>query len=189
MVELLVVIALLAIVMLIAIPTFGNIQDRTNQSIYESKIARVKAAAESYSEETGVMAYDIATLIRQGKLEADNESGEYRNPVDGQDMRCYAVEVRYENMQYYASVHETTRCLTPEEINDLYGSIKIKAFQEDGNPLEPAYKDSGEWYNAPLLLGYELKNSELESKINQITWVGDRSITCTKEDGNLNTLA
>ena len=82
MVELLAVIALLAIVMLIAIPTFGNIQDRTNQSIYESKIARVKAAAESYSEETGVMAYDIATLIRQGKLEADNESGEYRNPVE-----------------------------------------------------------------------------------------------------------
>ncbi|MBR1749163.1 MAG: prepilin-type N-terminal cleavage/methylation domain-containing protein, partial [Bacilli bacterium] len=110
MVELLAVIALLAIVMLIAIPTFGSIQSRTNQSIYESKIASVKAAAESYSEETGVMAYDIATLISQGKLEADNESGEYRNPVDGQDMRCYAVEVRYENMQYYASVHETNRC-------------------------------------------------------------------------------
>ena len=196
MVELLAVIALLAIVMLIAIPTFGSIQDRTNQSIYESKIASVKAAAESYSEETGTMAFDIATLIRQGKLEADNESGEYRNPVDGKDMRCYAVEVRYENMQYYASVHKTDKCLTTQELNDLYGSIKIKAFQENGSPLEPVYIRSSEgdnnslilseWYNVPLFLGYELKNSDLESKIEQITWVGDRSITCPQENVSLN---
>ena len=182
MVELLAVISLLAIVILIAVPTFGSVRDRTNQSIYESKIASVKAASEAYSEETGEIAFDVGTLISQGKLEADNESGEYRNPVNGDDMRCYAVEVRYENLQYYANVHETSRCLSTEELQNLYGTIKIQAFKNDGNPLVPIHEN---WYNESLKLGYELKKSELASQIEQITWVGDRSITCTKEAGNL----
>ena len=174
-------ISILAIVILIAVPTFGSVRDRTNQSIYESKIASVKAASEAYSEETGEIAFDVGTLIRQGKLEADNESGEYRNPVNGEDMSCYAVEVRYENLHYYANVHETKSCLTPDELQDLYGIVSIQVFDSEKKPLNQPIHEN--WYNQPIRLGYRIKDLGIDYEIKQITWVGDQSITCT--DGNL----
>ena len=185
MVELLAVIAILAIIILIAVPTFGGVKERTNQSVYESKIASVKAASEAYSEESGKMVFDIRTLISEGKLEADNESGEYLNPVNGEDMRCYIVNVRYENLQYYANVHESSECLDEAELEAIYGAVKVIAYNKDKtDKVEPYHQN---WYNEPIIISYELSETAnyTSSNIERISWQGDRSITCTKEAGDL----
>ena len=185
MVELLAVISILAVILLIAVPVFSGVRERINQSIYESKIANIKAASEGYSEESGKMVFDVKTLIQAGKLEADNESGEYRNPVNGQDMRCYIVNVRYEDLQYYANVHEMTTCLDEATLEALYGAVKIVAYNKEKDTIiNPYYQ---EFYKEPIFVGFELtQNSNYSlSNIVKIAWTGEQGRTCTKENGDL----
>ena len=185
LVELLGVIAIMAVIMMIAVPVFQGVRERTNQSVYETKIASVQAASEKYATDTGKTVFDIRTLISQGKLEADNESGEYLNPVNGEDMRCYVVSVRYENLQYYANVHETKVCYSEEELESMYGAIQIVAYNATKTDIVSAEYEG--WYNEPLFLGYQIMDNEMYTveNLKKISWVGDRNTTCTKEEGNL----
>ena len=186
MVELLAVIAILAIIMLIAVPIFGGIADQTNQSVYESKIANVKAAAEAYAEESGRTVFDIKTLIEAGKIEADNESGEYRNPVNKLDMKCYVINVRYENLHYYANVHETSECYSNDKLEEMYGAFKIIAYTDE-NKSDTLVPVSDIWYNTPVYIGYGLTNSDYYKNLTvaKVVWQGDRSLSCSKDEGNL----
>ena len=185
MVELLAVIAIMAVIILIATPILTGIKEKMNESIYESKIANIKAAAESYSEESGKSVFLVKTLINGGKLEADNESGEYRNPVNGLDMGCYIVNVRYDNMQYYANVHEMMTCLDEDTLEALYGAVRIIAINQPKNAVVDPYYEN--FYNEPLYVGYELTQATnyTHSNIVKISWTGDRIKTCTKELGNI----
>ena len=186
MVELLSVIAILAIIMLIAVPIFGGIADQTNQSVYESKIANVKAEAEAYAEESGRIVFDIRTLIEAGKIEADNESGEYRNPVTKKDMKCYVINVRYENLHYYANVHETSECYERDKLEEMYGAFKIIAYTDE-NKSDTLVPVSDIWYNTPVYIGYGLTNSDdADLTVAKVVWQGDRSFSCSKDEGNLN---
>ena len=84
--EMLAVILILAIILLIGVPIYQNVQKSINEGIYESKISNVKSKAEIYSEEHGIFVFDIRQMIAWGLITPDNESGEYRDPVTGRDM-------------------------------------------------------------------------------------------------------
>ena len=75
-----VVIAILAILILIAVPTYNVVSDRIKQSTYESKVQNIISHAETFAENTNNFVFDVGTLIEQGLLEADNEAGEYLDP-------------------------------------------------------------------------------------------------------------
>ena len=125
LVEMLAVILILGIILLIGVPIYQGVQKSTNESIYESKIANVKSKAEKYSAESGEFIYDINYMIREGLLTPDNESGEYRDPRNGRKMNCDLVRIELENDSYYATVEETQKCYSIEELQNMSSVVKI----------------------------------------------------------------
>ena len=93
LVELLAVIALLAVVLTIASLSIISIQGKIKESQKEKLISSMKVSAEKYVEETGLKKVYVDTLIKEGYLAADkvDDSGEkvILNPVDETSLNCY----------------------------------------------------------------------------------------------------
>ncbi len=93
-VELLGVIVLLSVLLLIAVPTYTNIQSKIKENIYEAKIANLLSKSEVYAEEYGKMVFSINFLIENGIIEPDNEAGEFVDPRGDRDMTCDIYEIK-----------------------------------------------------------------------------------------------
>ena len=74
--------------------------------MYENKLRLVEIAAENWASETGLGSVNIGHLIDEGKLEPDNEEGDYKNPLDDSSMRCKVIQIKEENGGYIAEVTE-----------------------------------------------------------------------------------
>ncbi len=151
LVEMLAVIAILAILALLATPAYTYIRDSINQTMYENKVKLVLAAAESWAGETGYDSVNIGHLIEEGKIEADSELGDYKNPITGDSMLCHVIRIDYVNNQYVAKYTEEEVC----DYNELLvqsSIITINKYKEDGTKL----KDD-EWTNGNIVLKVELK--------------------------------
>lgn len=151
LVELLAVIFILAVLSLLATPAYIYIRDSVNQTMYENKVKLLLAAAESWAGETGYDSVNIGHLIEEGRIEADNEFGDFKNPVNGDSMLCKVIRIEYENNQYVAKYTEEEVC----DYNELVTQssiITISQYKEDGTRLK-----DGEWTNGTILLKVELK--------------------------------
>ena len=189
LVEMIAVIAILAILILIAVPTYNVVSERIKQSSYETKIQNIISHAETFAENTNNFVFDVGTLIEQGLLEADNESGEYLDPRNGRDMRCDIINVVFENNQYVASITESETCYTDEELQNLFGMFEIKIYRPDGTEVEPI--EGTEWIREQdVVLKYELKENYqgkgYEDNITQVIWSGEGEKTCTSDFSNCN---
>ena len=187
LVEMIAVIAILAILALIAVPTYNVVSERIKQSSYETKIQNIISHAETFAENTNNFVFDVGTLIEQGLLEADNESGEYLDPRNGRDMRCDIINAVFENNQYVASITESETCYTDEELQNLFGMFEIKIYRPDGTEVEPI--EGTEWIREQdVVLKYELKEEYegYEQYITQVIWSGEGEKTCTSDFSNCN---
>ena len=172
MVELLGVIVVLAILLLIAIPVYSNINSKIKENIYQSKLKEILAKSELYAEETGRMIFGVQTLIDEGKIEADNELGEFNDPRNDRDMACDIVMVNFISGNYVASLRESAKCFSDEELENLYGMVKIKVVNEKKEELKKPLGTN--WYNAKTLyLAYDFIDSydHLKENIEEISWI------------------
>ena len=186
LVELLTVIAILAILTLTAVPIYNNVASKMREKAYESKIDTVKVMAEKYNEETNETLFYINTLIKNGYLEADNEDGEYLSPIDDTLMNCYVVNVSFQNEQNYTSVTKSdkTSCDNEEELLEESSNVKLKVYETISPEKEAVYNEDTSWlkYNE-VYIKYELKYPLNENEeISGVTWSGEEEKTCTKEN-------
>lgn len=180
-VELLAALAILGIIMLIAVPGYKVVVEKINESTLSSKKNLAVAAAEKYSSDTGAVAISIKILIKEGRLEADNELGEYINPVTKEDMSCNIIKVNLNiNGTNNGEFTNEKNCSSDiEELNLAYSNIQIIKKDSQGRTLPNG------WVNtSPVTLSYVFKDevNHLENYVTNTRWIGEEPVeSATKQ--------
>ena len=179
LIEILVTIVILTVVLLIAVPVYTGVSNNIKESIYESKIKEVLTKAESYASETNAFVFDIKTLIKEGKLIADSELGDYRDPRNRRDMQCDIINVVYKDFKYHVSIQESDVCYSLEELENLYGIFELKLYDVNDEEIEKI--EGTEWIKHNVVkVKYHLKNEyeNYEKFIVHMDWLGDEVKSC-----------
>ncbi len=167
LVEILAVFSIIAFLGIIAIPSFQVVYSHVTEEMLKSKMSYIQSAAESWASETGLLITNVDYLIQEGKLEADDETGIYENPVDHSSLNCRVVRLHYENNQYSAEV-------TEEEVCDydalLLENSKISLHRYDSS--HQLMVDDG-WTNDAVTLEIALQpDYDYPEDVVEIRWSG-----------------
>ena len=183
LVEIMATIVILAVVLLIAVPIYNGVREGINENIYDSKIKEVLAKGESYASENHASVFDIKTLIEAGEISADNETGVYKDPRTGRDMRCDILNALYKENHYEISITESEVCYSKEELENLYGMVELKVYNEEN--VEIKKLEDTEWIReSKVKVRYEFKEEykEYENSIESVIWTGEEVKSCQKEN-------
>ena len=81
LIELLSVLGLLALLLMVGLPIYIGLTNRSKENIYRAKVTELLAKAESYAEDKSVFVLDVDTLIKDGLISKDNENGNLIAPT------------------------------------------------------------------------------------------------------------
>ena len=183
LIELLAVICIMAVLALIAVPTYIGVSNNIKQKAYETKISLAKNKAINYASDKNEFLFDIKTLIQDGYLEADNELGQFLNPVNNDDMRCYIINVVYNNNQYEANVTENKECMTKEQLEENYSALEIVFYKDEGLTKEASLTDDNWTRESPLYASYRFRNDSYKNnEIKELIWSGEENLTCSSDN-------
>ena len=93
LVELLAVIVILGVLTAIAVPSVLGISKKIKSNMYDSKIKTIEVAAELWADDNksscinDIDKLTIKTLIDKNYLKADDNSGNFNNPTDGNSLK------------------------------------------------------------------------------------------------------
>ena len=183
LVEILAVIAIMAILVLIAVPTYTTISGRMKENVYNAKIEEIKAKSTTYAQETGKVAFSVDTLISEGRITPDNETGIYKDPRSDRKMNCDIIHISFNDNQYEVSIEESEICYSDEELNNRYGIARLKVVDASGNEITNL--EGTEWLGlSKVYVTYEIKPEyqEYASNIVGAEWSGEETLSCTAEN-------
>ena len=72
LVELLSVLGIMALLLLIAVPTYLSVSNNIKENLYESKVKELLLKGESYAEDTNNYAFSVNRLLEEGKISPDD---------------------------------------------------------------------------------------------------------------------
>lgn len=177
LIELIAVIGIISIILLIAVPSYSLISNRIKETMYNAKIKEILAKRESYAEQTGMFAFSVNTLVEEGYLSADYETGSILDPRD-KKMNCDIVEVKYDNENYDETYIESDECLSDDEINNRFGIIKLIVNNDEENSVE----SPSSWHFSKFdTISYEVTEGyeSFQDKIIRLEWFGEENKVCT----------
>ena len=178
LVELMAVIVVLAIVIAIAVPTYGKIKRSIDRKNYENKVSLIKVAAAKFAEDTNITATFVKELIEQGYLQADDEEGhiygidkDYNKII----LDCFVVlSERKDGLFYsdfiekdYSDSSKGNESVCDYNIpNKLTTNFKIEMYDGSlNNTLE--YNDDKKWWTKNNVI---LKTIFANGENNEVTW-------------------
>ena len=103
LVELLGVIAILAIIIGISFAIFSRVREDVLNQELENTISYIEAQAENYANDTNITVTSVENLILNGYVEPDDETDIY-NPVTGESLNCYLVRSTYEEGEFTSTL-------------------------------------------------------------------------------------
>lgn len=183
LVEILAVIALMAVLVLIAVPTYITISGTMKENVYNAKIEEIKAKSTTYAQETGKVVFSVDTLISEGRITPDNETGVYKDPRSDRKMNCDIIHISFNDNQYEVSIEESETCYSDEELNNRYGIARLKVVDDQGNEI-PSIEGT-EWLGVSnVYVTYEIKEEyqDYASNIVGVEWSGEETLSCTSEN-------
>ena len=183
LVEILAVIAIMAVLVLIAVPTYNTISGTMKENVYNAKIEELKAKGLTHAEETGQVVFSVDTLINEGKITPDNETGVYKDPKNNRKMNCDIIHISFNNNQYEVNIEESETCYSDEELNNRYGIARLKVVDASGSEI-PSIEGT-EWLGtSSAYVTYEIKPEyqEYASNIVGVEWTGEETLSCTEEN-------
>ena len=129
--ELIAVIAILAVILLLSLGVFTTVQQSVLDSQYNNLIIDIEAKAEDYARDIGttdILYINVDFLIKNGYIQADDDNYIY-DPRDNSIMNCYKIHIMFADGQYTADfledendLNEDNTCNTKELIT---GEIDI----------------------------------------------------------------
>lgn len=178
LVEVMGVIAILAIIVTIAIPVYKNTVERQKIKTYENKVSLIELKAEQWATETNLKnntTITVKKLMTTGYIQGDTgaNEGDVINPIDESSMLCYKIDIELENGVPKASIKgsEYQDCeLSESESEDA--NIKIKAYEYEseinkvGKELKVENNEI-EWTKEAVLLQVE---SEEYKDYTEVLW-------------------
>ncbi len=181
LVEVLVSIGIIILLFGIGVPSYLMISKNVKQGSYDNKVSWVLTKAESWAADTGLDATNIAHLIEEGYLEADNEYGAFNSPIDNSSMLCYVIRIDYDNNQYSAYLTGEEYCdyLELQQQASIFELIKI-----DGDKVIA----ENEWTRNDITLKLQFKKEEDYEKyhnyVEEIQWRGNSQIESVEVHNN-----
>ena len=204
--EMMGVIVILAILVIIAVPTYFKIVDTVKENNLNSKLNYIESKAIEYANnlELDPGTITVAKLINEGYLEQDSKLDinsqdnffkQIVNPKGG-FLDCYKIHITFENNEYHAEVvknEEDGEAACELAYSDLASNnVKVYAYEITNrdtntlgtNPVSIKDYDSSdnnkvEWTNKDTLLHVSLNNITLDSN-KPVRYIGG-GITKTKE--------
>lgn len=131
-VELMAVIVILAIVILIAVPSYARIQRTMKINDYKNKKALIEVAGAKYAEDTKLEYFFVNDLVLEGYLSADKEDEGLVIGWEDTIMNCYVIKAHQEE-----------------------GGV-FTAELQDGNPTDENSKKATEYISDDTLEGNNL---------------------------------
>ena len=170
LIEVLISITIIGLIFAIGVPSYMMITKSVKTKSYENKVAYVLSKAELWASDTNRTVTNIAHLIEEGYVEADNEAGAYDNPIDDSSMLCYTIRVDFENNQYKAKLTEERYCVY-EELEKQTSIIELVKY--DGNRVV----GENEWSYNNILLRVQFKDTNMQNtfqdSVQSIEWKGN----------------
>ena len=180
LIELLSVLGIMAILLLIAVPTYLTVSNNVKENMYESKVKELLAKGESYAEDSNNYVFSVNRLLEEGKISADDESGNIYDPRDKRKMNCDLIEISYQDNQIKSNLISQSECLSDEDISSRYGLLTLTLKGNVNETVKP-----GEWTNdSEVTVGYVIndKYKDIVGEITGLTWSGAEEKSCTLEN-------
>ena len=160
-IELLATILLLAIIITIAVNTILVINKKVREKQKDNLIEFIYVAAETYYNNTKVDEVYVDTLIKEGLLTSDDNTGNIYNPVDNSIMNCYLVVLKDGKNIIPGNCDD-------EEIADALINIKYC----EGSSCIPDKEIPDIWLNtSPILLGSYSSILDLNPENTKYEWI------------------
>ena len=180
LIELLSVLGIMAILLLIAVPTYLTVSNNVKENMYESKVKELLAKGESYAEDSNNYVFSVNRLLEEGKISADDESGNIYDPRDKRKMNCDLIEISYQDNQIKSNLISQSECLSDEDISSRYGLLTLTLKGNVNETVKP-----GVWTNdSEVSVGYVIndKYKDIVGEITGLTWSGAEEKSCTLEN-------
>ena len=169
LVELLASIVILAIISALAVSSYGKVSINIKQKSFENLKAQIETKAEDYASDTGSLITNVDELIKKGYIEADDEEGNLKSPIDGALLNCHIVSITKENENLYGKYSEEEECdLNNIAITNL--NLGIKMYETNDGTTKEKEIESGKWTNKNILLEATIGEKISESEIISLTW-------------------
>ena len=103
LVELLAVIAILAIIIGLSFVIYSRVQSDVLEQELKNTVSYIEVQAQNYANDTNITVVSVEDLILNGYVEPDDETDIY-NPVDKTSLNCYIVRSTYEDGEFTSTL-------------------------------------------------------------------------------------
>ena len=169
LVELLATIVIMAIITTLAVNGYKGISVGIKQQAYENLKKYIETKAEEYANDTGNLLTNVGELVKKGYIEADDEEGNVKNPIDGSILNCHLVNITQEQQNLYGTYIDEEECdlgkLTIKNLN-----LKVEAYTTEDNITKQEKIEDSRWVNKNILLEATLGEKINESDVEGIRW-------------------
>ena len=173
LVELMAVIVILAVIIAIAVPTFGNVQKSIEKKNYENQISLIETAAAKYFEDNNITSMYVDDLIKSGYLEADDKNGKIFATNDKtKELNCYIVRIENENGQYYPkfinkNFKNGTNICPYNKLNEINNLVKVNLKDTAGKQITDT---TNYWSKENIIMSLEIIDDTYKNNIQEISW-------------------
>jgi len=172
LVELLASIAILALILIIAVPSIGKISTAIKENQRKNNIEKIEIAASKYAFDTGETILFVDNLVTEGYLESDDESGNVLDPVNNERMNCYVVETEKQGDYYKAKFidgknYDNNGVCDTDKLNAIVEGINV-AVTNNGTIIN----DVADWIkgDGTITLRAYSPTLNIDCEINKCEW-------------------
>ena len=174
LVEMMAVIVLVALLAVIGVATYTNVNESAKEKTLESKKEQIRSAGIKWAKENSITSKTIISvnaLVVEGYLTADeNEVGKIgviENPVTGENMICNTVDISLKDGEYIAVVNDTAQncTLATQSLVDTNISIKVV---DESNINKTGSNSISAWSNQNVMI--IVSSSAYDSRATSISY-------------------
>lgn len=164
LIELITVIALLTIIITLSFTTYRNVDIRIRNQQYNNKISLIEIKAAEYASNTKVLITNVDYLVKNGYLTADNEAGDILNPIDGERMNCYIINMYSSDGFYYGEYVQDKNYqeCNSNKLDKLNKNMIIKKENLTNGHWE---ESTSLWTNQDIRLNVDIQKEEIKDQV------------------------
>ncbi len=169
LVELLGVIVVLAIIILIAVSGYGKISKNVKEKSHENLVSYIETKASDYANDTGNLLTNVDNLVKLGYIDADDEEGNVKSPIDGSRLNCHIVSIRKEENNLYGEYSEEEEC-NLDNLVIKNQNLGINIYATSDNVTKGEKIEENTWTNKNVILEAYIGEKINVEDIKKITW-------------------
>lgn len=181
LVELLLSIVVLALIMVIAVPSVNNVSEAVRKNQRDNNIKQIEIAASKYAFDTGETIIFVDKLVTEGYIESD-EDGNIIDNLNNSRLNCYVVEMDKVSDYYNATFIDGKNY-------DNNGECDLSKLQEEnaGVSIEvlnngTTVSDTEAWVKGTISLRAYSDSVSVDCETNKCVWASSSGASSTGSD-------